>query len=201
MFCSQCGSAIPETAKFCSSCGSGVSHDAGATMVGRGMEGETFAPHSPTPKTPSSAPPRSSSNRPISHPSGVSSSSLDAIGGGRFAPGIVIEGRYRIVALAGRGGMGEVYRAEDLKLSQTVAIKFLPQKLSQDESALQRFHTEVRIARQVSHPNVCRMFDIGEVEGVTFLTIEFVDGEDLASLLRRIGRLPQDKAVEVARQI
>jgi serine/threonine-protein kinase len=97
--------------------------------------------------------------------------------------------------------MGEVYRAEDLKLSQTVAIKFLPQKLSQDESALQRFRTEVRIARQVSHPNVCRMFDIGEVEGITFLTMEFVDGEDLASLIRRIGRLPQDKAVEVARQI
>ncbi|MBS1841073.1 MAG: serine/threonine protein kinase [Acidobacteria bacterium] len=97
--------------------------------------------------------------------------------------------------------MGEVYRAEDLKLSQTVAIKFLPQSLSQDGGALQRFHSEVRIARQVAHPNVCRMFDIGEVDGVTFLTMEFVDGEDLASLIRRIGRLPQDKAIEVARQI
>jgi serine/threonine-protein kinase len=97
--------------------------------------------------------------------------------------------------------MGEVYRAEDLKLSQTVAIKFLPESLSQDENALQRFHSEVRIARQVSHPNVCRMFDIGEVDGITYLTMEFVDGEDLASLIRRIGRLPQDKAVEVARQI
>jgi len=128
-------------------------------------------------------------------------SSSDAIGGGRFAPGTVLEGRYRIVALAGRGGMGEVYRAEDLKLTQTVAIKFLPESLSRDAAALQRFHSEVRVARQVSHPNVCRMFDVGEIEGVTFLTMEFVDGEDLASLLRRIGRLPQDKAIEVARQI
>ena len=106
-----------------------------------------------------------------------------------------------MVALAGRGGMGEVYRAEDLKLSQTVAIKFLPERLSQDAAALQRFHSEVRIARQVSHPNVCRVFDVGEIQGVTFLTMEFVDGEDLASLIRRIGRLPQDKAIEVARQI
>ena len=97
--------------------------------------------------------------------------------------------------------MGEVYRAEDLKLSQVVAIKFLPEALSHDAGALQRFHSEVRIARQVSHPNVCRMFDVGEVDGITFLTMEFVDGEDLASLLRRIGRLPQDKAIEVARQI
>ncbi|GAC1634528.1 MAG: hypothetical protein NVS9B14_10710 [Candidatus Acidiferrum sp.] len=128
-------------------------------------------------------------------------SSSDAIGGGRFAPGTVLEGRYRMVALAGRGGMGEVYRAEDLKLSQVVAIKFLPESLSHDAGALQRFHSEVRIARQVSHPNVCRMFDVGEVDGTTFLTMEFVDGEDLASLLRRIGRLPQDKAIEVARQI
>jgi len=128
-------------------------------------------------------------------------SSSDAIGGGRFAPGTVLEGRYRIVALAGRGGMGEVYRADDLKLGQTVAIKFLPESLSRDAGALQRFHSEVRIARQVSHPNVCRMFDVGEVDGMTFLTMEFVDGEDLASLLRRIGRLPQDKAIEVARQI
>lgn len=96
--------------------------------------------------------------------------------------------------------MGEVYRAEDLKLSQIVAIKFLPASLSQDATALARFHSEVRIARQVSHPNVCRVFDIGDAEGVPFLTMEYVDGEDLASLVRRIGRLSTDKAVEIARQ-
>jgi serine/threonine-protein kinase len=105
------------------------------------------------------------------------------------------------VALAGRGGMGEVYRAEDLKLTQVVAIKFLPEALSQDSAALARFHAEVRTARQVSHPNVCRVFDIGEADGVLFLTMEYVDGEDLASVVRRIGRLSPDKAMEVARQI
>jgi hypothetical protein len=106
--------------------------------------------------------------------------------------------------------MGEVYRAEDLKLGQTVALKFLPQSLSQTQESLERFTREVRLARQVSHPNVCRVFDIGEITETTaagktithtFLTMEFVDGEDLASLMRRIGRLPPDKAVEIARQI
>ena len=97
--------------------------------------------------------------------------------------------------------MGEVYRVEDLKLGQTVALKFLPQSLARNEEALARFVREVRIARQVSHPNVCRVFDIGEADGQTFLTMEFVDGEDMASLVRRIGRLPADKALEIARQI
>jgi serine/threonine protein kinase len=97
--------------------------------------------------------------------------------------------------------MGEVYRAEDLTLGQVVALKFLPDTLSQDAAALARFHAEVRTARQVSHPNVCRMFDIGEADGTLFLTMEYVDGEDLASVVRRIGRLLPDKATEIARQI
>jgi len=95
----------------------------------------------------------------------------DAIGGGRFTPGQIIAQRYRVVALAGRGGMGEVYRAEDLTLGQVVALKFLPETLSQDAAALARFHAEVRTARQVSHPNVCRVFDIGETDGTLFLTM------------------------------
>ena len=128
----------------------------------------------------------------------------------RYVPGTTLAERYRIVSPLGKGGMGEVYRAEDLKLGQTVALKFLPQSLAQTEEALERFTREVRLARQVSHPNVCRVFDIGEISETTdagktithtFLTMEFVDGEDLASLMRRIGRLPPDKAVEIARQI
>ena len=87
--------------------------------------------------------------------------------------------------------MGEVYRADDLKLGQPVALKFLPAALAHDPARLERFHAEVRIARQVSHPNVCRVYDIGEVDGQHFLSMEYVDGEDLASLLRRIGRLPR----------
>ena len=120
---------------------------------------------------------------------------------GRFPPGTLLAQRYRIVSLLGRGGMGEVYRANDLLLAQTVALKFLPAAATANESALSRFRNEVRTARQVSHPNVCRVYDIGEAEGLTYLTMEYVDGEDLASLLRRIGKLPQDKALEIARKL
>jgi len=97
--------------------------------------------------------------------------------------------------------MGEVYRADDLTLGQPVALKFLPSRAGGDEALLERFRSEVRIARKVSHPNVCRVYDVGDVDGHAFFTMEYVDGEDLASLLRRIGRLPQDKALDIARQM
>jgi serine/threonine-protein kinase len=97
--------------------------------------------------------------------------------------------------------MGEVYLADDLTLGQRVALKFLPEALAADPERLAAFHQEVRIARQVSHPNVCRVYDIGRVNGQQFLSMEYIDGEDLATLLRRIGRLPEDKATEIARQL
>jgi predicted Ser/Thr protein kinase len=120
---------------------------------------------------------------------------------GHFIAGTKLDNRYRILGLLGKGGMGAVYKAEDLKLNQTVALKFLPEHFAEDMAARERFYNEVRTARQVSHPNVCRVFDIGEVEGSHFLTMEFIDGDDLSSLLRRIGRLPSDKAIEIARQL
>jgi hypothetical protein len=97
--------------------------------------------------------------------------------------------------------MGMVYRAEDLKLGQQVALKFLPSELSGDQAMLHYLYAEVRNARQISHPNVCRVYDIGEQEGRHFLSMEYVDGEDLASLLKRIGRLPAQKALEISREI
>ncbi len=129
------------------------------------------------------------------------SSAASAFDEGGFTPGTVLLSRYRIVGLIGRGGMGEVYRAQDLKLGQSVALKFLPESMQRDPARLERFLSEVRVARQISHPNVCRVYDVGEIEGRHFLSMEFVDGEDLASLLRRIGRLPGDKGVEIARQL
>ncbi len=127
-----------------------------------------------------------------------SSGSIDH---GRFQPGTIFQQRYRVIGLLGRGGMGEVYRADDLRLGQPVALKFLPDSLRQDPMRLSHFHNEARTARQVSHPNVCRVYDIGEADGHLFITMEYVDGEDLSSLLRRIGRLPEDKALDIARQI
>src|SRR5262245_30136764 len=117
-------------------------------------------------------------------------SSSGSLSDARFIPGTLLVERYRIVGLLGKGGMGEVYRAEDLKLNQPVALKFLPADVDKDEARLTRLLNEVRTARQISHPNVCRVYDVGEVDGQHFLTMEYVDGEDLAALLRRIHRLP-----------
>jgi len=132
---------------------------------------------------------------------GTVAPSASSFDDGGFTPGTILQARYRIVGLIGRGGMGEVYRAQDLKLGQSVALKFLPQDMARERARLERFLSEVRIARQISHPNVCRVYDVGEIDGRHFLSMEFVDGEDLASLLRRIGRLPPDKGVEIARQV
>ena len=119
----------------------------------------------------------------------------------RFPPGTVIAGRWRILASLGRGGMGEVYRADDLKLDQPVALKFLLRKRTEDDTWIGRFHDEVRLARKVTHPNVNRVYDIGEAEGEVFFSMEYVDGEDLASLLRRIDRIAGVKAMQIAGQL
>jgi Protein kinase domain len=119
---------------------------------------------------------------------------------GRFRPGTLFAKRYRIVGAVGRGGMGEVFRANDLDLGQAVALKFL-NAVQCDERARKSLRNEVRVARQISHRNVCRVYDIGEAEGQLYFSMEYVDGEDLGGLLRRIGRLPSDKALELAHRL
>jgi serine/threonine-protein kinase len=180
--CAKCGTEVAPAGKFCSACGGRIASD---------DDLPTYSSPARAPKPP--APPGSAA------PSG-SRSGTSASGQGRFIPGTVLAGRYRIVALLGRGGMGEVYRADDLTLDQPVALKFLPETAN-DADRLERFRQEVKIARKVSHPNVCRVYDISEADGRPFLSMEYVDGEDLATLLRRIGRLPADKALEVARKV
>jgi hypothetical protein len=183
--CSSCGEALPGMSRYCPGCGGVIDASAGSptrTLHGHGA-GAATTPDRSGHRTSTSSSPSSDSDH------------------GRFVPGTLLLGRYRILGLLGRGGMGEVYRADDLKLGQTVALKFLPPDLAQDAGRLARFHAEVRLARQVSHPSVCRVYDLGDLDGQPFLSMEYIDGEDLSTLLRRIGRLPEDKATEVARQI
>lgn len=97
-------------------------------------------------------------------------------------------------------GVRRAPRADDPVLGQSVALKFLPAALSADPLRLERLRREVSLARRISHPNVCRVYDIGESNGRHFLAMEYIDGEDLASPVRRIGRLPGEKAAEIARQ-
>jgi len=178
MQCPSCDGELSPSHRFCPSC---------ATPVGS-------ASQMPTAMAPVAQPPL------VASPIGRLVSS-DTIPVGGFTPGMVLADRYRIIGLIGRGGMGEVYRADDLKLGQPVALKFLPKALADDPVRRERFYAEVRIARQVSHPNICRVYDIGELDGRHFLTMEYIDGEDLASLLKRIGNLHGAKALDIARQL
>ena len=183
--CPSCSKDVPADSRYCLGCG---------TPIGPLSQMPTGTADLPvTPAADAGAPM-------IASPVGRLISS-DSIPVGGFTPGMVLADRYRIIGLLGRGGMGEVYRSDDLKLGQPVALKFLPKALADDPVRRERFYAEVRIARQVSHPNICRVYDIGELDGRHFLTMEYIDGEDLASLLKRIGRLPQDKALDVARQL
>ena len=116
--------------------------------------------------------------------------------------GSTIAGRYRIEALIGRGGMGEVYRAYDALVEEKVALKTLRRDLSDNPEFLRRFHHEVRLARKVTHPSVCRVFEVGihaeATHPVHFFAMQLLDGETLAARIRRTGRLPDDEAVTLA---
>ncbi len=173
--CPHCNADVTTGLSICASCGLDVSSEFESTKLSDDRKGQ--------------------------EPTEVMPAAFQTGQAGDFTPGTVLAGRYRLIMSIGKGGMGEVYKADDLELNQTVAIKFLPAAIAQDEAALRRFRSEVRTARQVAHPNVCRVFDIAEANGVYFITMEYVDGDDLSGLLRRIGRLPQDKAIETSRQL
>jgi serine/threonine protein kinase len=179
--CPNCSCQNPPGNRFCGSCSQPLSADATLPTA--------EIPVAEIPKAPAEGP---RVGRLISS---------DSVPVGGFTPGAILSDRYRIIGLLGRGGMGEVYRADDLKLGQPVALKFLPPRLADDPVRRERFFAEVRITRQLSHPNICRVYDIGEIDGRHFLSMEFIDGEDLASLIKRIGYLSNEKALDIARQL
>ncbi|AKI99386.1 serine/threonine protein kinase [Archangium gephyra] len=117
--------------------------------------------------------------------------------------------RYRIRGLLGRGGMGEVYEAEDLELGERVALKVLRRELAERPGALEQLKRELALARKVSHPHVCRLFDVGfhvrtgprGPERLCFLTMELLQGESLSALLRRTGPLPPTEVLPLAQQL
>jgi serine/threonine-protein kinase len=178
--CSHCGKDAPDGARTCPACGLAMD---GAPTVVSAAEGvqatRTYLiPSSTPPATPS--PPRSDDD---------------------LVPGTMVLGRYRIRGLLGRGGMGAVYRADDRKLEQEVALKFISDKVAPGDHGSSLLIHELKTARRISHPHVCRVYDIGEYAGRTFISMEYVDGEDLSTLQRRIGRVTPDKAAQIARQL
>lgn len=223
--CAGCKNQFPDGSKYCPSCGRPHVADGMMNSVPGASDGSdptvtTWGnqPPPPTSRSGGSASASDSSqgvrqaasiqpdprSAPGAAPPARAASLLNSASSlpeGRFNPGDVLGDRFRIIGQLGKGGMGEVFRADDLKLMQPVALKFLPPHLSNNRVSLDRMINEVRVARAVSHPNVCRVHDIGEVDGLHYISMEYVDGEDLASLLRRVGRFPQERAIQVARQL
>ena len=118
-----------------------------------------------------------------------------------LAPGSVLAGRYQVIEELGKGGMGRVYKAFDTEIREHIALKLLSPEIATDEGVLERFRNELKLARKISHRNICRMYDLGRTGDTAYITMEFVPGEDLKSLLKRIGHLPVPRTVAVAQQV
>ena len=161
----------PET-RFCGGCGTKLTRPSSAS--------------SPSPSGPAAAP---------------SLTQTLQMGLQELQVGSMFAGRYLILGSLGRGGMGRVYRALDKKLDVEVAVKLLRPEIAADEGIIQRFKNELKLARMVSHPHVCRMYDFSEDQGTHFITMEYVPGEDLKTTVRRVGPLGLGKALSIARQV
>jgi len=115
--------------------------------------------------------------------------------------GDVFAGRYEVIEELGRGGMGKVYKVFDRKLGEDIALKQIKLEVAEDEKNIERFRNEIKFARKIAHRNVCRMYDMGEADGIHFITMEYIPGEDLRCLIRRIGQFTVGKTIYIARQI
>ena len=173
MECPHCHSSNPPTALRCGKCdtpfdldGATMAVTAAAVMTPPGSTEATFAKGWSLPAPPAA---------------GVPGSSL--------ASGAVLGTRYEIMQMLGQGGMGAVYKAKDLELDRVVAVKVIRPELAIHPDVLQRFKQELILARQITHRNVIRIFDLSEAQGIKFITMEFIEGQDLKALITEKGRL------------
>jgi serine/threonine protein kinase/Tfp pilus assembly protein PilF len=118
-----------------------------------------------------------------------------------LSPGSIFAGRYQVIEELGRGGMGKVYKVVDREVNEKIALKLLKPEIAGDEKFLERFRDELKLARQISHRNVCRMFDLNKNEGIYYITMEYVPGEDLKSMLRMMGPMSSGKAILIIKQV
>ena len=181
LICPECKTSNPDSAASCESCSTAFRSDSPTTAVDQPDQHTEIAV-------------------PVSSPfSSPLSGAAVARGFAGLVAGDVIAARYEIIAAIGQGGMGSVYKALDRELDRVIALKTIRPDLASN-SYLATIKQEILLARQISHRNVIRIFDFGVADGIRFITMEFVDGEDLKSRLTH-RQLPPDESVAVMRQI
>jgi serine/threonine protein kinase/tetratricopeptide (TPR) repeat protein len=136
-------------------------------------------------------------------PGDISSSITKTMAGPQVPPAEekLIADRYRILSTLGKGGMGEVYKVRDIKLQEDMALKLLRPEIANDPDVIQRFRNELKLARKITHINVCRVFDFHEEGGIPFITMEYVQGDNLKSLIKGKGKFGEEVAIGIAIQI
>jgi tetratricopeptide (TPR) repeat protein/tRNA A-37 threonylcarbamoyl transferase component Bud32/TolB-like protein len=183
MTCPRCGATLPPEAAACATCGEPLPREpAGEGKTDRFAEEATRAEPAPTYVEAATR-----------EPGGLAGADLRI--------GSLFAGRYEVQGLIGQGGMGRVYRVRDRSLDKVIALKTLRADNQEGLQALQRFKQELLLARKITHKNVIRIHDLGEADGITFFTMEFIHGESLDALIHRLGRIPPEQAVSLSRQI
>jgi serine/threonine-protein kinase len=119
----------------------------------------------------------------------------------QFPKGTTFAKKYEIIEMLGKGGMGKVYKALDQEINEEVAIKFLKSDIAEDESTIERFRNELKIARRIAYKNVCTMYHLAKEEKTPYITMEYVDGESLKDFIQKSGKLSEEEAIDITLQI
>ena len=172
MKCPKCRLENPETSRFCADCG---------TQLIPGREPNSAETAIVSPKSA----PTETLQAPIKE----------------LTTGSTFAGRYQIIEELGKGGMGRVYKVHDSELKEKIALKLLKPEIGIDEEMIERFRNELKLARKISQRNVCRMHDLNREEGAYYITMEYVHGEDLKRLIRKVGQMSAGKTISIAKQV
>ena len=198
MQCPRCSAEVSPEAEFCSACDFffGASDETALLSDRSGDEGEAVSPIVDETMIEAEAQPSSTGgwSRPIKEQAVAPVTGTLKVGGN-------LGERYEILQMLGKGGMGAVYKARDTELDRLVAVKVIKPELAQDPEVLQRFKQEILLSSQVTHRNVIRIFDLGQADDIKFISMEFVEGQDLHGVLKERGSLPPEEAVEIMEQV